>query len=161
MHRVSVREAAEDLVQDTFMVACQRWETFERKSEVRTWLFGILKNKIADHYRAAYRLPTTAIVSDPYFDDSGNWEAEQRPSEWKEQDENHLLDDASFRTVFEDCKDKLPAKWHHSLLLKYLEEKESEAICQEVGISTTNYWQMLHRAKLQLRKCLELNWFTL
>jgi RNA polymerase sigma-70 factor (ECF subfamily) len=38
-------------------------------------------------------------------------------------------------------------------------DKKTEEICQELGISTTNYWQMMHRAKLQLRECIDENWF--
>lgn len=160
-NRVPQKEVAEDLVQDTFLAAFQKAEEFQERSQVKTWLFGILKNKIADHFRQAYRIPTYELISDPFFDDTETWKDNQTPKTWVAQSETELLDDAGFRSVLEECLQRLPPKWHHSIHLKYIEQKEGPEVCQEVGISTTNYWQMLHRAKLQLRKCLEINWFKL
>jgi DNA-directed RNA polymerase specialized sigma24 family protein len=57
------------------------------------------------------------------------------------------------------CMENLPALWFSAVQLKYLEGKKGELICQELQIAPTNFWQILHRAKLQLRKCLENNWF--
>ncbi|PIY34118.1 MAG: RNA polymerase subunit sigma, partial [Bacteroidetes bacterium CG_4_10_14_3_um_filter_42_6] len=57
------------------------------------------------------------------------------------------------------CLDALPDRWSLSIKLKYLMEKESEEICQELGVSPTNFWQIMHRAKLQLRDCVENKWF--
>ena len=54
---------------------------------------------------------------------------------------------------------ELPTSWFAAINLKYLEEKKGEIICQELQITPTNFWQILHRAKLQLRKCLEVHWF--
>ena len=55
--------------------------------------------------------------------------------------------------------DQLPSHWNAAMKLKYLEDKKGELICQELEITPSNFWQVLHRAKLQLRKCLELHWF--
>ncbi|MNO07498.1 RNA polymerase sigma factor [compost metagenome] len=38
-------------------------------------------------------------------------------------------------------------------------ELETEEICKELGISSSNAWVMLYRARLHLRTCLDLNWF--
>ena len=157
--RVKVRATAEDLVQETFLAACQRWPSFQGKSEVKTWLYGILRNKIADFYRKEYRLPVSGTLENLYFDETGNWAPNQIPQDWHLNEDENMLDNDAFRSVFEACKSKLPTTWHQSLHLKYMMEREGSEICQEMGISPTNYWQMLHRAKLQLRKCLEINWF--
>lgn len=71
-----------------------------------------------------------------------------------------LLDKPEFRQTLQDCMYKLPSKWRSIIELKHLEEKEGKDICQHLGLSSTNYWQILHRTKLQLRSCLELNWFN-
>lgn len=159
MYRTSDRQTAEDLVQDTFLAACQRAEKFEGNSEPRTWLFAILKNKIADHYRAIFKKNTTSFSGQTYFDEEDTWLDNQRPKLWNLENETELLDDAQFNAVFENCMGKLQPQWRSSLHLKFIDEIESAKICQELGITPTNYWQMLHRAKLQLRKCLEINWF--
>lgn len=158
-YKTSDKETAEDLVQETFLAAYQNFEKFGNKSEAKTWLFSILKNKIADHFRKSFRNSENATVSfNNFFDRNGDWIIEQRPQNW-EPEEGHLLDNFDFQETLRNCLDKLPEQWNSSVTLKFMEEKESNEICQELSISTTNFWQIIHRAKLQLRKCLELNWF--
>lgn len=160
MYKTSSKEASEDLVQETFLAAYQNFKTFEGKSEPKTWLFSILKNKIADHFRRAFRnSENTTISFNQFFDDNENWILSERPQKWKDDDEEHLLDNHEFRKTLTGCLKNLPEKWNASIILKFIEEKKSKEICQDLDLTPTNYWQMLHRAKLQLRKCLELNWF--
>lgn len=154
---------AEDLVQDTFLAACKMLDKFQHKSEPKTWLFAILKNKIADHFRLQSRLLIQPIdpERDPlqvFFEADGTWKSVQRPVEWAES-ELSLLDQADFRAILWRCMGKLPQEGRSALQRKYLEAQASEQICQDLQISPTNYWQIVHRAKLQLRKCLEVNWF--
>ena len=159
-NKTSDKEAAEDLVQETYLAAVQGFAKFEGKSEPKTWLLSILKNKIADHFRKAYRRNVNNTVSfSEFFDGNEDWITNQRPQQWKEDAEQHLLDNHDFKKTLTQCLEKLPANWKASIVLKFMEEKDSNDICQELEISPTNYWQILHRAKLQLRKCLELNWF--
>ena len=159
-YKTSDSETAEDLVQETFLAAVYSFQKFEGKSEPKTWLLSILKNKIADHFRKAYRSNVNNTVSfSEFFDGNEDWITNQRPQQWKEDDEQHLLDNHDFKKTLTQCLEKLPANWKASIVLKFMEEKDSNEICQELEISPTNYWQILHRAKLQLRKCLELNWF--
>lgn len=160
LHKTGSKEVAEDLVQDTFLVAVQSFQKFEEKSNPKTWLFAILNNKISDHYRTKLRagsvfLPET--ITDP-FDDEGRWKSDEKPHTWPEEG-THLLDDGDFLRVLDLCMKGLPDTWYSVLQLKYLDENSGEQICQELGISPTNFWQLLHRAKLKLRKCLEENWF--
>jgi RNA polymerase sigma-70 factor (TIGR02943 family) len=167
-YKTNSKETAEDLVQDTFLAAYQSLEKFEGKSNPKTWLFGILNNKIADHFRKSYR--NTAINEsdskqnssssffESFFDTDGKWLKEQQPHDWADEGVN-LLDDEVFIKVLQACMNNLPSSWFSAIQLRYLEEKKGDLICQELKITNTNFWQILHRAKLQLRKCLELNWF--
>lgn len=108
LYKTNSKETAEDLVQETFLAAFQSIEKFEGKSEPKTWLFSILNNKIAEHFRKAYRNPTInesdrsvdteASLFDTFFDSNGNWKKEQRPKEWHI-DERNLLDNTEFINV--------------------------------------------------------------
>lgn len=151
-------DLAKDLVQDAFLAAYQQLGQFKEESSFKTWITGILKFKIADFYRKAVRQPVGEWKTEVFFDQTGNWVESEEPGEWG--DDRSLFDQLSFREVWESCLGKLPVQWHQAVNGKYLEEKDSKKICQDLGISTTNYWQLLHRAKLQLRKCLEMNWFN-
>jgi RNA polymerase sigma-70 factor (TIGR02943 family) len=166
-YKTSSKETAQDLVQDTFLVATESPGSFEGKSNPRTWLFSILNNKIVDHYRKKGKsvliqeeTPDNARgpVLDALFDDQDEWRSDARPQAWNTE-EQHLLDNPDFNLVLQDCLNRLPAKWTSAICFKYLEEKEGEKICQELEISATNFWQLIHRAKLQLRQCLEHHWF--
>ncbi|MDE3183178.1 MAG: sigma-70 family RNA polymerase sigma factor [Bacteroidota bacterium] len=168
LYKTNSKETAEDLVQDTFMAAFQAMNKYEGKSDPKTWLFSILNNKIADHFRKRYRNPTIteseiklsseASFFETYFDVDGSWIKEQQPGAWSAED-MHLLDNTIFIKVLQSCLGKLPSDCHAAVQLKYLEEKKGEIICQELKISPTNFWQLLHRARLQLRRCLEIHWF--
>ena len=168
LYKTNYKEIAEDLVQDTFMAAFQSMHKFEGKSDPKTWLFSILNNKIADYFRKLYRDPTvteseikqTSETSffETYFDSGGSWLKEQRPKAWQQED-THLLDNTVFVKVLQSCMSKLPPDCCAAVQLKYIEEKKGEIVCQELNITPTNFWQLLHRARLQLRRCLEINWF--
>lgn len=167
-HKVSNKEVAEDLVQDTFLSAVQSYGSFEGKSGAQTWLFSILNRKIIDYYRHQTRLiidredmQTERVYkqSDALFDETGGWKKHVHQNGWE--DEGQLLDNPLFLVELEKCFGKLPANWEAAVSAKYLLEKDFTQICQELNITPSNYWQILHRAKLLLKKCLETNWFNL
>lgn len=160
LQRLNDKDLARDLVQETFVSAWQQMDRFEGKSSPKTWLIGILKFKVADHYRLAYTRPTTSFSTHPWFNQNEEWKTEERPGDWAMEDQAELLDQPGFRAVWESCLGKLSGIWHTAICSRYLDEKDASAICQELSITPTNYWQMLHRAKLQLRKCLEMNYFN-
>lgn len=160
LHKVSDSELAKDLVQDTFFAAAEKLESFKGESSPKTWLFSILNYKIIDIYRKKVKQPINIDnqVFSNFFNDEGGWKEEKKPKEWHE-DEKHLLDDSDFQIVLQKCMDALPEKWSTCVKLKYLSEKSGDEICQELDIAPTNFWQIVHRAKLQLRDCVENNWF--
>lgn len=158
-------EVSEDLVQETFLAATKSFETFDRRSKPSTWLFAILNNKIADYHRRnvrdnKHRKSFTGVdknATSLHFNAGGEWLQESKPKDWQMDDFNPL-DDLDFLQTLEKCLSKLPPHWHEAVKYKYLEDKETETICQDLEITVSNYWQIIHRAKLQLRICIESNW---
>lgn len=165
-YKTSNQFTAEDLVQETFLAACKSFEKYKGDSTPKTWLFSILKYKIIDHYRSSAKsflsfdtlLEKQAFeITEKMFDEDKQWVEDSRNTFWK--DDTHLLDDPDFNNTLEECLIKLPGNWKVAVLSKYIADKDSKDICQELDITPTNYWQVLHRAKLMLKKCIELNWF--
>ena len=163
--KTSSKELAEDLVQDTFLAAFHKIETFEGKSQPKTWLFSILNNKIIDYYRSSARTTkknrslsevTGTKLYAEIFNKYGCWKSDEIKGFWEHDQE--LLDNPEFNTVLQECMNNLPQKWNLALTAKYLSPKKTENICQELEITASNYWQIVHRAKLLLKKCLDLNW---
>lgn len=122
-----------------------------------------------DYHRQKYKNPTIAIQQQSkhraealfgtLFNAHEEWNATEIPQQWQKE-HTHLLDDSDFNEALQDCLKKLPINWFSAIQLKFLEEKKPEQVCQELGVTPTNYWQIIHRAKLQLRKCLQVNWFN-
>ena len=163
--KTSSKEVAEDLVQDTFLSAFYKIDSFEGKSQPKTWLFSILNNKVIDHYRLSARTTKKNFsltensgneISDGLFNNNGCWESNNFNAIWDQEEE--LLDNPEFNTIFEKCMDELPPKWKLAITYKYLTEKKTTEICQELEITASNYWQIVHRSKLLLKKCLESRW---
>jgi RNA polymerase sigma-70 factor (ECF subfamily) len=159
---------AEDAVQETFLAALKGGESFAGRSSEKTWLVGILKNKVSDHYRKASREPSFTdlefyrdqendqFVSDGIF--KGEWVQEQGPMEWSSEP-GAGLDNQAFWKTFHDCAGKLPNNIRAAFSLREIDEIESKEICRQLNISENNLWVMLHRARMALRRCLETNWF--
>jgi RNA polymerase sigma-70 factor (ECF subfamily) len=157
---------AEDLVQDALLAALRGADRYEGRSAERTWLTGILKNKLLDHFRKAGR-ETSFTDLEFYADEEANafenqdfpdhWNNASAPSEWDEA--GAALDREEFWRVFHRCSGKLPDRVARVFLLREVDDLPSDEICATLNISPNNLWVMLHRARLALRRCLELNWF--
>ncbi|MCF6171472.1 MAG: sigma-70 family RNA polymerase sigma factor [Bacteroidales bacterium] len=160
--RVQSKEVAEDLVQETFISALKSLKSFRGDSTELTWLTAILKRKVIDHYRklsSKKEIPASHFVS-PFQKDGlfeGHWIMERAPKDWREPDENPLQQE-EFQTIMAYCLSQLPPKWHSVFILKVMEEINSDEVCKELGCTPSNLWVMLHRARLQLRECIESKW---
>jgi RNA polymerase sigma-70 factor (TIGR02943 family) len=158
--RVRRSEVAEDLVQETLLAALAGKDGFSARSAQRTWLIGILRHKIVDHFRKSSGGRSHAAYdeanSPDLFDDRGAWKV--AVPAWRG-DPHSLLERAEFRDVLADCLTKLPGRVAEMFWLREAEGVETEVLCQELGVSAANVWTMLHRARSRLRQCLTLNWF--
>ncbi|MBT9463245.1 sigma-70 family RNA polymerase sigma factor [Hydrogenophaga sp.] len=156
---------AEDAVSETMLAAISRPQGFEQRSQLKTWLVGILKHKIID----ALRQNNREVCLSSGNDDEGADPLEQmafkadghfaeKPAEWGNPEQD--LNSRQFFEVLEACTDKLPAVRGRLFLMREWLELSSEEICKELSMTPTNLYVQLHRARLRLRECLELNWFA-
>jgi RNA polymerase sigma-70 factor (ECF subfamily) len=153
---------AKDLIQDTFLSAWRAMDNYRKQSSVRNWLFVILKNKITDHFRKAVnRVSIESLEAEhndhTFFDEHEHWKVGMYPKEWSV-NFNNPAEVRDFQLIFKSCSGKLKAIQSVVFVMKYVDELESEKICKDLGITSSNYWVILHRAKVQLRACLEKNW---
>jgi RNA polymerase sigma-70 factor (ECF subfamily) len=161
--RVGKPEVAEDLVQETLLAAVRTYANFRGTSSERSWLYGILKNKIFDYFR---KLAQEISFTDLEFleDEMSHkfinqvWHHELGPAHWKP-DPRAALDCKEFWETFRSCLDKLPRRIADVFVLREMDRTDTAQICEALRISQNNLWVMLHRARMALRECLELNWF--
>jgi RNA polymerase sigma-70 factor (TIGR02943 family) len=166
-YRVSNQALAEDLVQDTFLAGINARHTYKGQASEKTWLVSILKNKIIDHYKKAstrnespLQLSTYEAPSyDHFFNKKkkGEWQKESAPKDWGDNSAS-LTETKEFYTILEKCVTALPVKWQGVFKMSLLDDKDSALVCKEFKLSSSNFWVIMHRAKLQLRECLEKNW---
>lgn len=160
--RVTDKELAKDIVQDTFMSAWKGKDGYKGEASEKNWLFTICRNKVIDHYRkAANSLATHGInnYEDMFFDEKGMWNKSAVPAAWGVS-YNDTIDTKDFYKVLNECKDNLKELQQAVFVLKYFDDFSSDKICKLLDITPSNYWVLMHRAKLQLRQCIEHNWFN-
>jgi RNA polymerase sigma-70 factor (TIGR02943 family) len=160
--RLRDRARAEDAVQETFLAALKFGKNFQGRSAEKSWLVGILKNKIYDHFRKSGR--ETSFTDLEFYSDeednrfvAGGWIHKLGPQEWPNHGEN--LDNEVFWKTYRGCLSKLPKNVATVFNLREVDDLESKEICALLDISENNLWVMLHRARMALRRCLETNWF--
>ncbi|MEC4722627.1 sigma-70 family RNA polymerase sigma factor [Noviherbaspirillum sp. CPCC 100848] len=168
--------AAEDAVQETLVAVLEKPGNYAGRSSLRTYVTGILKHKILDAMRSNRRevqfdaaggaygnhgnevnngARTDADFIDALFRADGHVVDMPRP--WGDPDA--ALEQKDFFRMLELCLEKLPPKTARIFMMREWLEMETPDICRELQISSSNAWVMLYRARLQLRECLDLNWF--
>ncbi|MBI2566587.1 MAG: RNA polymerase factor sigma-70 [Candidatus Schekmanbacteria bacterium] len=158
---------AEDAVQEALAGAYKNAGAFRGHAALKTWVFAILKNKIADVLRQRERtVEVSALLREDesadeiaaLFDERGFWRAAERPVGWR--DPEQAVHDRQFWRVFETCLEALPPQWARVFMMRELIELTADEICDALGITAGNLHVTLHRARLRLRRCLERNWFA-
>lgn len=158
--RLRRREDAEDVVQETLLAALQA-RVFRGDSAERTWLMGILRHKIVDRIRIVVRDSAVESLSiaeeQDWFDTREHW---RRPPKAWSGDPAKLSEDEDFWQQVRKCFAALPERQAQAFALRTFDELEADEICKQIGISSTNLWVLLHRARTRLRACLESSWFA-
>jgi RNA polymerase sigma-70 factor (ECF subfamily) len=154
---------AEDAVQDALIAVLEKPERFAGQSSLRTYVTGILKFKIIDCLRASTRERQIETCDDQSEDDAidalfvADGHTREQPLAWGDPDAT--LEQKDFFKVLEVCLEKLPAKTARIFMMREWLELETDEICKELAITTSNAWVLLYRARMRLRECLDLNWF--
>ncbi len=160
---------AQDAVQETFLAALKAQNSYSGRSSEKTWLVGILKHKIIDIFRKrSQEVPESETIlpfekEGMFAEESdewgGHWKAEYKPTHWGETP-LAIVERADFQRVFRSCFSKLPDRIALAFSMKEIDDTECSEICTALEISESNLWVMLHRARMHLRRCLEVRWFA-
>ncbi|MFT7560123.1 MAG: RNA polymerase sigma-70 factor (ECF subfamily) [Flavobacteriales bacterium] len=158
---------AEDAVQEALIGAMKNADSFKGKSAFKTWVFAILKNKIADIIRKRKRtVEITNLITDDeneqgmdyLFDQKGQWSAGGEPQSWGDPEQSFKED--QFWDVLDTCLNELPAKQSKIFMMREFIGLSTDEICNQESLSVSNLHVILYRARLRLQKCLEIRWFN-
>ncbi|GAA4504312.1 sigma-70 family RNA polymerase sigma factor [Hymenobacter ginsengisoli] len=162
--RVHNADAAAELVQEAFLSALAARASFRGEASERSWLFVILKRKLVDFYRQQARQPLAAApeadpeeeAPGPLFGPDGHWLPAHAPQPWPAADA--ALEQQELQQILAACQRRLPPRQQLVFARRFVEEISTEEVCQELALSAANFWVLVHRAKLSLRRCLERHW---
>ena len=160
--RVNDRETAKDLVQETFLSGVKGRESFRGDASERTWLVAILKRKIIDHYRKINSDKAKGEVRMSFYEageNKGSWIEQRVPQDWRN-DPDSNLENEELQQALTYCIDSLPEKYRIVFMMKTIRKYDTKDICNELGITPSNLWVIIHRARTQLRSCIENKWFN-
>jgi RNA polymerase sigma-70 factor, ECF subfamily len=167
--RVTVYDTAlaEDLVQETLLAVFEQEASRRGQASLSTWATAILKNKVADWYRSPNRTRFVQQAQDPadgelgegidaLYNASGHY-VQQVPS-WQ-QPENHMEQRQMF-TILEQCVGVLPAQTGRVFMMREWLGFETAEICSRLSLNADNCRMILHRARMGMRECMQLNWLN-
>lgn len=160
--RVDGQELAKDLVQETFFSGIKGQDNFRGQASERTWLISILKRKIIDHYRKINSAKGQQEIRMSFYEEGGkrgNWIEERVPQSWGNEASKEI-ENEELKEALQTCINNLPEKYRIVFLLKTVQQYETDEICNELDITPSNLWVIIHRARLQLRNCMEKKWFN-
>ena len=158
--RVNDREIAQDLVSETFLAGLKSMKNFKGEASERTWLISILKRKIIDHYRKTNSNKGKAEVRINYNDSEseGDW-LEERVADPFDKTAEDTIQNSELGDAIHNCLEKLPNKQAEVFKMKTILNYETEVICNELNITPSNLWVIIHRARTAMADCLKQNWF--
>jgi RNA polymerase sigma-70 factor (TIGR02943 family) len=159
--RVHDTSVAEDLVQETFLAALTSRNGYSQKSSERTWLTGILKHKIFDHFRRVVREELSDFENESdeeFFGPDGHWKQEFAPVSWNISPEKTAENNEFWRALRHGLS-SLPKGSSVAFVLREIEGMTTDEICKMLNVSSGNLWVILHRARLHLRRALETQYF--
>ncbi len=155
---------AEDVVSETLLAILEKPDNFEGRSTLRTYATGILKFKVIDVLRQRGREVHIEPLDEQSLDDAidalfvadGHWQ--DAPPAWQQPE--RALEQSQFFETLQVCVDRLPPKIGRAFMMREWLEREMDDICTELGITPNHCGVMLYRARMQLRDCLDRNWFA-
>lgn len=171
MRYVSDRETAEEVVQNTWIAVIEGLKNYEGRSTLRSWIFAILINKAKDRgVRESRHINFSSLEA---ADDSGegregavdpsrfhaagelacDWALPPQP--WNEQTPERLLASKQALEAMSRAIDELPKGLREVLVLKDIEEHDSDYVCKKLNITETNLYVRLHRARERVRAAVE------
>lgn len=152
---------AEDAVQETFLAAIKGLDRFDGRTDIKYWLRGILRNKIVDHIRKAVREDVVEDAEARELLDSLAFKLTgvptMRPAPWQF-DPSRAMEKNEFWVIFRSCLEQMRDPQRTAFTLKMLDDVSSEEICKILRVSANNFWVIMHRARNQLKTCLEKKW---
>jgi len=150
---VGSEDEARDVVQEAFLAAFRAIDGFAGTALLSTWLHRIVVNAALMKLRSRRRRreePIDGLL--PRFDEEGYWADGAAPSETAT---DMLIESDQTRALVRKAIDRLPANYRSVLLLRDIEELDTDETASLLGVTPNAVKTRLHRARQALRTLLE------
>jgi RNA polymerase sigma-70 factor (ECF subfamily) len=160
LSKVNDREVAKDIVSETFLAGLKSKANFEGRSSEKTWLTSILNRKIIDHYRKINSNKGKAEVKMDYSkqDQEGAW-LEEQVSDTESASADFSMENEELGQAILSCLETINPKHAEIFKMKTMQDYDNDVICNEMGVTSSNLWVIIHRARIALASCLDNSWF--
>ncbi|MGQ3685714.1 MAG: sigma-70 family RNA polymerase sigma factor [Candidatus Loosdrechtia sp.] len=156
MRLASNKEEAEDLVQETYLKAYRFFDTFQKGTNIKAWLFKILRNTFINKYRKTINTPNELFYEDVETVNSGLAYSKEDATEelsdtleGKYADLNSLMEDDVKRAI-----ESLPIEYREAILLSDVEELSYKDIAEITHVPIGTIKSRLNRGRKLLQKSL-------
>lgn len=145
--RVRDEEAAEEILNDTFMIAIKKPEQFDGSSEYKTWLCGIAKNVCGTWIRKQNTGVARSIieVEEDIFENlpSPDWDIVSK------------LEDQEMDDVLRECIDKLPVTHKEAFYWTWFEEEPMDVVAERLECPIGTIKSRLFNARAKIAECVK------
>lgn len=144
-------ESADDVIHQTWETFFTNLEKFEGRSQIRTFICGILFNKIREYRRQQGKIQyedDSERVMNHTFTPEGWWKTSPHSPD-------RMIELQQSSELIKQCLEGLSEQQKAAFVMKAVDEENSDEICHILGVNVTHLRVLLFRAKDKLRKCLE------
>jgi RNA polymerase sigma-70 factor (ECF subfamily) len=147
LHLTMNSEHAKDLLQDTYLKAYRFWDNYEKGTNIKAWLYCIMKNSYINLYRKEIKEPKKVEYQEHHLPYSTKQETSF--------DQKHLLE-KTYDEIFSDeitrSMESLKDSFRNILVLSDIEGLTYKEITKIVGCPIGTVRSRLYRGRSQLRK---------
>lgn len=147
LHLTMNSDDAKDLLQETFLKAYRFWDKFEKGTNIKGWLYQIMKNSYINHYRKRVKEPRSVEFDENV---SHHIHAKAVPTDV------HHLGEQTHHDIFEDeiarSLESLPGEFRTVVMLSDVEELTYQEIASTIAVPLGTVRSRLHRGRRMLRK---------
>ncbi len=137
------REEAMDVVQDTFLKAMEKGESFQKSPSVKGWLLKVARNLSIDRYRRRRAVPL----------EEGNSLLQARGS-----DRMSRAEEMDMKGVIREIFPQLPPREQEVFALRYYEDMTLREISAEIGVAEGTVKTLHHRVLTRIRVLVADKW---
>lgn len=152
-------EAAQDVVQDVLKKVLEKIDTFQGDSSLYTWLYRVTANECLMKIRANKNKKMISWEEIMPKFENGILTGHGAFADWAKMPDLQVMEQEA-REFIAQCIQELPEDYRAAYILKDVEQRSEQEVCEMLGLNKSVMKVRVHRARMYLRKKLEERYVT-